>query len=73
MRVKICGLTREEDAKAAQGLGAWALGFIFYPKSKRYIPPEAAAKIIGNLDTQAIGVFVNQTDAVTGLAESLRA
>jgi phosphoribosylanthranilate isomerase len=71
MRVKICGLTREEDAKAAQALGAWALGFIFYPKSKRYIAPETAAKIIEGLDTQAIGVFVNQTDAVTGIARQV--
>jgi phosphoribosylanthranilate isomerase len=71
MRVKICGLTREEDAKAAEALGAWALGFIFYPKSKRYIPPDAAAKIIGDLDTQAIGVFVNQTDAVTALGRRI--
>lgn len=65
MRVKICGLTREEDAKRAEELGAWALGFIFYPKSRRYIEPDAAAKIISGLKTQAVGVFVNQTgDAI---------
>lgn len=69
MRVKICGLTRDEDAKAAQALGAWALGFIFYPKSKRYIPPDAAEKIVSGLKTQSVGVFVNQTDAVTGIAK----
>lgn len=68
MRVKICGLTRAEDAMAAQALGAWALGFIFYPKSKRYIAPAAAQAIIAQLKTPAIGVFVNQTDEIPGVA-----
>ncbi|MEZ0261475.1 MAG: phosphoribosylanthranilate isomerase [Alphaproteobacteria bacterium] len=63
MRVKICGLTRAEDARMAQELGAWALGFIFYPRSKRYITPAAAKPVIASLPAaaQPIGVFVNQT------------
>ncbi len=69
MRVKICGLTRAEDAQRAQELGAWALGFIFYPKSKRYIAPEAAAGIIAGLKTQAVGVFVNQMFAAPSIAQ----
>lgn len=71
MRVKICGLTRAEDAKAAQDLGAWALGFIFYPKSKRFIDAAAAKIIIATLPSAArpIGVFVNQTDDAISIAK----
>lgn len=69
MRVKICGLTRAEDAKVAQELGAWALGFIFYPKSKRFITAEAAKDIIAALPSaQPIGVFVNQTQEAINIA-----
>jgi phosphoribosylanthranilate isomerase len=68
MRVKICGLTREEDAKRAEELGAWALGFIFYPKSKRYIEPAQAAQIIATVKTPTVGVFVNQTGDVIDIA-----
>ena len=38
-KVKICGITRLEDAELAIGLGAWALGFILWPPSKRYVDP----------------------------------
>lgn len=71
MRVKICGLTRAEDALQAEALGAWALGFIFYPKSKRYIDAAAAAEILPKLTTQAFGVFVNQTDEALEIAKRL--
>ncbi len=73
MRVKICGLTRIEDARLAQDLGAWALGFIFYPKSKRYIAPDAAKNVIGGLQTtaQPIGVFVNQTQEALTIAPQI--
>lgn len=70
MRVKICGLTRSEDAAAAQNLGAWALGFIFYPKSKRFITADTAKDIIAALPAaRTIGVFVNQTDEAIGIAK----
>lgn len=62
-RIKICGLTRTEDALLAQDAGAWALGFIFYPKSKRFITPAAAAKIAPT-DAQTTGVFVNQVPEI---------
>ncbi|PIQ25832.1 phosphoribosylanthranilate isomerase [bacterium (Candidatus Blackallbacteria) CG17_big_fil_post_rev_8_21_14_2_50_48_46] len=62
IRVKICGLTRLEDAQEAAELGAFALGFVFYPPSPRAIAPEAAASIISALPTAPwkVGVFVNQ-------------
>lgn len=61
VRVKICGITRLEDAFAAVNAGAHALGFVFHPASPRFISPEKAGAIIRALPpfTMAIGVFVN--------------
>ncbi len=59
--VKICGITREEDACLATRLGAAALGFIFYPLSPRYIAPgraKAIADMVGR-HIRKVGVFVN--------------
>lgn len=68
-RIKICGLTRAEDAALAHAAGAWALGFIFYPKSKRYITPAAAASI-APADAQTVGVFVNQMPDIDAALKS---
>jgi phosphoribosylanthranilate isomerase len=79
VRVKICGITNWQDAKAACDLGAAALGFNFYEKSKRVISPAAAWKIISRLrddverdDVESVGVFVNwSAEAIVALAGAL--
>ncbi|NVK44558.1 MAG: phosphoribosylanthranilate isomerase [Oceanospirillaceae bacterium] len=48
-RIKICGITRLEDAQAAVAYGAHALGFVFYEPSPRYVEPAVAAEIIARL------------------------
>jgi phosphoribosylanthranilate isomerase len=62
-RVKICGITRLEDAELAASLGAWALGFILWPQSKRHVEEAVAAGIARQVRRQAelVGVFVNPT------------
>lgn len=59
--VKICGLTRVEDAEFAAKHGAWALGMIMWKGSKRYCPPEQATEIAHVIGRRAelVGVFVD--------------
>jgi phosphoribosylanthranilate isomerase len=74
MRVKICGITRPEDAELAASLGAWALGFILWPRSKRPADPAVAAGIARALRrrVELVGVFVNPTlDEVVQAAETI--
>jgi len=62
VRVKICGNTNLADAKCAVRAGADALGFIFYPKSPRFMQAQVARKIIDQLprDIRKVGIFVNE-------------
>ncbi|MGC8667910.1 MAG: phosphoribosylanthranilate isomerase [Chthonomonadales bacterium] len=58
-RIKICGITRFEDARAAVELGAHALGFIFVPSSPRYLGAgDAAERIVTRLPPFVEAVFV---------------
>jgi phosphoribosylanthranilate isomerase len=61
-KVKVCGITRLEDAELAISHGAWALGFLLWPPSKRYVDPAVAAGIIRQVrrKVETVGVFVNQ-------------
>jgi phosphoribosylanthranilate isomerase len=62
MLVKVCGITRLDDAEAAVAMGAGAIGFVFWPGSPRFIDPFRAATIAAALPpfVTPVGVFVDQ-------------
>lgn len=75
VHVKICGITRLEDALLAAELGADALGLVFWPDSPRFIDPFRARKIVRALPplVTPVGVFVDQPIAyVEGVASLVR-
>jgi len=61
VQIKICGITRVEDAKACTELGADMIGLNFYPQSSRYIQPQRARQIVEGIprSIHAVGVFVD--------------
>jgi phosphoribosylanthranilate isomerase len=71
--VKICGITRPEDAALATELGARAIGLVFWPKSPRAIDRVRAREIVASLPpgVDAIGVFVNQMDVALEVAHEV--
>lgn len=74
-RIKICGITREEDLEAAVEAGADAIGFVFYPPSKRCITPQRACQLADLLPpfVTATGLFVNlPADQVQATADAAR-
>jgi phosphoribosylanthranilate isomerase len=75
MFVKICGITRIDDARAAVDAGARAVGFVFWPGSPRFIDPYRARAIVSALPpfVTAVGVFADQEfDYVSGVASLAR-
>jgi phosphoribosylanthranilate isomerase len=60
-RVKICGITRPADARAAAEAGADAIGLVFYPPSPRFLSAERAVEIRDALPpfVQTVALFVN--------------
>lgn len=64
--VKTCGLSRPEDIAVANELRPDCVGFVFWPKSRRYVTPEAATGLRALLspDIPAVGVFVDEDTAV---------
>ncbi|MDD3674197.1 MAG: phosphoribosylanthranilate isomerase [Thauera propionica] len=60
-RIKICGLTRPQDVRAAVEHGADAVGFVFYPPSPRAVGIEQAAELVALLPpfVTSVGLFVN--------------
>ena len=71
-RVKICGIGRVEDGVLAAGLGAFAIGFVFWPRSPRFVEPDRAREIAAALPpgVTTVGVFVDQSpDDVQAIAD----
>ena len=75
MFVKICGVTRAEDAAAAVQAGASAIGFVFWPKSPRFVDPFRARALVETLPSfvTPVGLFVNQpAEYINGVASLVR-
>lgn len=69
-RIKICGLTREQDVDAAVAAGADAIGFVLYPKSPRAVSPQRAAELAKRLPPfiTPVLLFVNASATEIGAA-----
>jgi phosphoribosylanthranilate isomerase len=69
-RIKICGISRTEDAEVAVDAGADAIGFVFHPASPRHVTIEAAAALARGLPpfVTPVGLFVNAQAATIAAA-----
>ncbi|MBQ8063532.1 MAG: phosphoribosylanthranilate isomerase, partial [Clostridia bacterium] len=65
-KVKLCGMTRPEDILVARKLNPDYVGFVFWPKSKRFLTREQATELREMLpsDIPAVGVFVDEDPEV---------
>jgi phosphoribosylanthranilate isomerase len=75
VRIKVCGLTRPDEALSCARLGADWIGLNFHPGSPRRVDPDVAAEIVATLpkETEAVGLFVDRPPhEVAGLADRLR-
>ena len=69
-RIKLCGLSRPFDIEVANALRPEYIGFVFFPKSRRYVSPEQAEALRKMLDpaVRAVGVFVRENpERIAGL------
>lgn len=74
-RVKICGLTREQDIRAAVDAGADAIGLVFYAPSPRYVATELAAQLAKSVPpfVTVVGLFVDaQAAAIEDVMSKVR-
>ena len=71
-KIKLCGISRACDIEAANELRPEYIGFVFAPKSKRYVSPEKATELKQLLhpNIKTVGVFVNET--LQNVAELLK-
>jgi phosphoribosylanthranilate isomerase len=72
VRVKVCGLTSVDEARACAALGVDWIGLNFHPPSPRYVDPRRASEIAAALppEVSAVGVFVNRPpDEISDVAE----
>ena len=73
-KIKLCGLSRPEDIAAANEVNPDYIGFVFAPKSKRYVSPTQAARLKQQLapGIQAVGVFVKEDPETLGSQKAIR-
>ena len=74
MPVKICGITRAQDAALAARLGAAWVGFVFWRQSPRFVEPQTAMAILAALPPHVagVGVFVDQpVDEINAIADQV--
>ena len=74
MKIKVCGITQEQDALTLDCLKVDYLGFIFYTQSQRFIEPQKAKSIIEKLKhAKAVGVFVDEKpQTINTIAHNLK-